>query len=120
MDKGLLVRQQFLAVLLAILVGLSLTPETLQAAFGIYGEEDQKDDKTGPVRTDVSQINAYNRVHRRSNIWINISNYGFFGNNSQGRSDANDDPCRPGEWAPQAEYPGGSGNQYLFMGAGHH
>lgn len=117
MDKGLLVRQQFLAVLLAILVGLSLTPETLQAAFGVYGEEDQKDDKTGPVRTDVSQINAYNRVHRRSNIWINISNYGFFGNNSQGRSDANDDPCRPGEWAPQAEYPGGSGNQYLFMGA---
>lgn len=71
----------------------------------------------GPVRTDVSQINSYNRVHRRSNIWMNITNWGFFGNNGEGQRDAMDDPCRPGEWAPQCEYPGGSDINYLFMGA---
>ena len=74
------------------------------------------DDKVGPVRTDVSQINSMNRVHRRSNIWINITNRGYFGNDTPGRSTALNDPCRSGEWAQQCEYPGGTGVQYLFQG----
>ncbi len=73
--------------------------------------------KGGPLRTDLAQVNAYNRVHRRSNIWVNITNWGYFGNSGENRRDAMDDPCRPGEWAPQCEYPGGSNIQYLFMGS---
>lgn len=75
------------------------------------------DASKGPVRTALAQINAYNRVHRRSNLWMNITNWGFFGNYSRGDRRAMDDPCIPGELAPQAEYPGGSKVQYLFMGA---
>ncbi|MBM3329024.1 MAG: hypothetical protein FJY67_06065 [Calditrichaeota bacterium] len=83
--------------------------------------DEPKDDGAqikGPVRhgTDLAQLNAYNRVHRRSNIWMNMTNYGFFGNNGPGDRNAKDDPCN-GEWAPQAEYPGGSKVQYLFQGA---
>jgi len=73
--------------------------------------------RKGPQRIAVSQINRMNRVHRRSNIWMNITNWGYFGNSGENRSDAMDDPCRPGEWAPQCEYPGGSNVQYLFMGS---
>ena len=35
---------------------------------------DDIEKKVGPIRTDISQINSMNRVHRRSNIWLNISN----------------------------------------------
>ncbi len=55
-----------------------------------------------------------NRVHRQSSIWMNISNFGFFGYNS---NEFMDDPCTPGLEPPQAEYPGGSGVEYLFQGA---
>ncbi|MDP8239539.1 MAG: hypothetical protein P9X24_10660 [Candidatus Hatepunaea meridiana] len=73
----------------------------------------------GPVRTDVSQINKMNRVHRRSNIYLNITNWGFFGNTGENRTRDKDymtDPCT-GEWAPQCEYPGGSRINYMFMGS---
>ncbi len=72
--------------------------------------------RVGPERVDVAQLNQMNRVHRRSNIWMNITNYGFFGNDGE-TTGGMDDPCRPGEWAPQCEYPGGSDIQYLFQGA---
>lgn len=98
----------------ALAVMLALAWEA-HAAFDAPAPNVEK--KVGPVRTDVSAINSYNRVHRRSNIWMNITNYGYFGNDGSERSSADDDPCRPGEWAPQCEYPGGSGVQYLFMGA---
>ncbi len=103
------------AVMLIILVFLIAYPSNTQAALSEPGLEDEK--KIGPVRPDVSQINMYNRVHRRSNIWMNITNYGYFGNSGAGQRDADDDPCRPGEWAPQCEYPGGSRVNYLFMGS---
>lgn len=77
---------------------------------------DELGDKIGPVRTDVSQINVMNRVHRRSNIWINIANKGYFGNSEESSREAVKDPCLTGEWAPQAEYPGGAGVQYLYQG----
>ena len=60
---------------------------------------------------------VYNRVHRKSNMWMNITNWGYFGNSAPGANDAQEDPAYPGTWAPQCEYPGGSNEQYLFMGA---
>ncbi len=65
---------------------------------------------------DVANPNVYNRVHRKSNMWMNVTNWGYFGNNSPNRQDAQVDP-EYGVWAPQCEYPGGSDVQYLFMGA---
>ncbi len=94
---------------------LYIAPETSQAALDEPAIDNGKD--RGPVRISVSQINSYNRVHRRSNIWLNITNWGYFGNSGENRTDGMDDPCRPGEWAPQMEYPGGSFVQYLFMGS---
>ena len=103
------------AAILLIMIFLIAYPSNTQAALSERGLEEEK--KVGPARPDVSQINMYNRVHRRSNIWMNITNYGYFGNDEAGRNTADDDPCRPGEWAPQCEYPGGSRVNYLFMGA---
>ena len=52
--------------------------------------------RVGPERTDISQLNRMNRVSRRSNIWMNFTNYGYFGNSGAGAPGATDDPCRPG------------------------
>lgn len=104
----------------AALLTISLTvlpTEKSYAAASSEVIEERTPEKGGPIRVDLAQINSYNRVHRRSNIWMNITNFGFFGNDGKGIREANDDPCRPGEWAPQAEYPGGSKVQYLFQGA---
>ncbi len=71
----------------------------------------------GPVRTDLSAPNTANRVHRVGNIWMNITNWGFFGNYSIWGGLGMDDPEYPGTWAPQCEYPANSNIQYLFQGA---
>jgi len=71
----------------------------------------------GPVRTALSAPNTQNRVHRVGNIWMNFTNWGFFGNRSVWGSLGMDDPEYPGTWAPQCEYPANSGVQYLFQGA---
>ena len=68
-------------------------------------------------QTAVSNPNTYNRTHRKTNVWLTVTNWGYIGNNSPSRSDALEDPEYPGTWAPQCEYPGGSDVQYLFMGA---
>ena len=73
--------------------------------------------KNGIRTTDVANPFTYNRTHRKSNVWLTITNWGYIGNNSPGRSDAMEDPEYPGTWAPQCEFPGGSDIQYLFMGA---
>ncbi|RJP80010.1 MAG: hypothetical protein C4524_04300 [Candidatus Zixiibacteriota bacterium] len=74
-------------------------------------------EKYEPPQTDLYNIARYNRVHRKGNIWLNITNWGFFGNESIGSASAMEDPEYPGTWAPQCEYPGNSNTQYLFMGA---
>ncbi len=76
----------------------------------------------GPVRkgvavTQLSNQNMQNRVHRAGGVWMNMTNYGFFGNDNRGDANAMADPEYPGVYAPQLEYPGGSGREYLFMGA---
>lgn len=75
--------------------------------------------KGGPARIDLANPNIQNRVHRVGNMWMNITNWGFFGNYSVwgGVRDAMDDPEYPGTWAPQCEYPADSDIQYLFQGA---
>ncbi|MCX6641009.1 MAG: hypothetical protein NTW14_11120 [bacterium] len=67
--------------------------------------------------TNIYNINRYNRVHRKGNIWMNFTNWGFFGNYGPGDPAAMQDPEFPGTWAPQCEYPANSQQQYLFMGA---
>jgi len=72
----------------------------------------------GPVRIAVTIPNNQNRVHSAGKMWMNITNFGYFGNDSPGWPGGTlEDPCHPGEWAPQCEFPGGSGQQYLYMGA---
>src|SRR3990170_2019720 len=51
-------------------------------------------------------------VHRESNLWLTITNWGFLG--SQGGSQWDSETNLP---APSAEFPGGSGFEYLFQGA---
>ncbi len=58
-----------------------------------------------------------NRVHRFGKVWINMTNQGWFGNEAQDANGTLDDSCLPGVWAPQLEYPGGSGQQYLYQGS---
>jgi len=76
----------------------------------------------GPVRKESSRVmasdqNMENRVHRAGAMWMNITNYGFYGNDNVGQTDALTDPEYPGVYAPQLEFPGGSRREYLFMGA---
>jgi hypothetical protein len=76
----------------------------------------------GPMRghgdaLDFAQPNAQNRVHREGNVWMNITNHGFFGNAGPGQYDAVHDPCPPNMWAPQCEFPAGSMQEYLFQAA---
>jgi len=70
-------------------------------------------------RVEVANPNAQNRVHRRSNMWMNITNWGFFGNYFiySAYDQPMEDPEYPGTYAPQCEFPGGSDVQYLFKGA---
>jgi hypothetical protein len=53
------------------------------------------------------------RVHKVGNMWLTITNYGIFGN----QSDASIKDPETGLPAPSCEYPGGSGMEYLFQGA---
>ncbi len=74
----------------------------------------------GPVRPralDIANPNIENRVHREGNVWMNITNYGYFGNSGPEQNNGMEDPCPPGSWAPQGEFPGGSDQQYLYQGA---
>jgi hypothetical protein len=73
--------------------------------------------KENSRNTDICTPFSDNRVHRQSNMWLNITNYGFFGNKGTTDAATLDDPCQPGVWAPQLEYPAGSDVQYLFQGA---
>ena len=68
---------------------------------------------------NITNPNTQNRVHRRSNMWMNITNWGFFGNyfiNSTGYTPMTD-PEYPGTYAPQCEFPAGSDVMYLYQGA---
>ncbi|MFH1733740.1 MAG: hypothetical protein ABIE92_03440 [bacterium] len=74
------------------------------------------DAKNPPRGIDVSNIARTNRTHRKGNLWLTVTNWGFFGNFSSSSTRAFDDPEYPGLWAPQCEYPGNSDVQYLYQG----
>jgi len=69
-----------------------------------------------PYELDQANPNVMNRVHRKSNVWMNITNWGIIGNWSPGTPNAMGDPEYPGTVAPQCEFPAGSDIQYLFKG----
>ncbi|MDK9701298.1 MAG: hypothetical protein OEM52_14255, partial [bacterium] len=75
----------------------------------------------GPIRKDYSvdivNPDVRNRVHRVGNMWMNITNFGFFGNYSVRNDNAMVDPEYPGTYAPQAEFPAGSDQTYLYQAA---
>ncbi len=101
---------KFTAIGLACFCLASITHAELESA-----NEDAP--PKGPIRIDLANPNIQNRVHRVGNIWMNITNYGYFGNYSPWGGLGMDDPEYPGTWAPQCEYPAGSKTQYLFQGA---
>jgi hypothetical protein len=97
-----------------LLAGLFVVIATMLSAYAASGPE------RGPVRArglDVANPQLENRVHRAGNVWMNITNGGFLGNDGMEQSGASDDPCPPNDWAPQCEYPAGSGQQYLYRAA---
>jgi len=51
------------------------------------------------------------KTHNVGNVWLTISNFGFFGNDEQ------IDTRGTEEWFPKCEFPAGSGVDYLFQGA---
>jgi hypothetical protein len=73
--------------------------------------------RRGPERIAVANPNVQNRVHRAGELWMNFTNYGYFGNYSIWGGSGMDDPEYPGVWAPQCDFPGGSHTQYLYQGA---
>ena len=76
------------------------------------------DDARGPVskgfRVPAEYIDEANRTIDVGLLWMTITNHGYFGNDAPGRNTELIDPCT-GEWAVQAEYPGGTGVQYLYQ-----
>src|SRR4030067_472165 len=52
------------------------------------------------------------RVHNVGNLWLSVTNYGVLGSQSGNLRD----PCTY-KYAPSAEFPAGTGMNYLFQGA---
>lgn len=90
-------------------------------AFGMIGQALAKNrpytrsPMRGPVQTAVANPNVENRVHNAGKMWMNITNRGYLGNDGPQQTDRLQDPCPPGNWAPQCEFPGGSEQNYLFQ-----
>ncbi len=104
-----MVGTRFCSILLILLIGCF--PGFAWAAHDI----DQPGPAKGPVRTAVANPNTQNRVHNAGRMWMNFTNRGWFGNDSPNGPQRQEDPCNPGVWAPQCEFPGGSGQQYLYQ-----
>ena len=72
---------------------------------------------TGVLQLALGQAPCLqNHIHDQGRIAMNVASTSILGNAEQEFSDAMDDPCLPGRWAPQLEYPAGSGIQYLYEG----
>jgi hypothetical protein len=89
-----------------VLVSLLTRAFSAMAPVKVYSE--------GDMVTDSKQTYSpvpYNRVHRAGLFWLNVTNTGYFGN-----PDTTRDPCT-GRLAVSGELPGGSGTDFLFVGA---
>lgn len=74
----------------------------------------------GPLRLQRSTLDdpfIENWVQHSGSIAMNENNMGTFGNWFEGMPERDFDPCPPNQWAPQCEFPDGSNQQYLFVGA---
>lgn len=87
-----------------LIVGLAM----LVTAAGAHDDRSIVE-KYQPGNIATSNINRYNRTHRKGNVWLTVTNWGFFGNYGPTDPSAMEDPEFPGTWAPQCEYPGNSG-----------
>jgi hypothetical protein len=103
-------------IFISLFIALLALAATLEARDNPVGPVAQKYE---PPETDVlHNIARYNRTHRKGNVWLTVTNWGFFGNLGKGDSEAMSDPEYMNQiWAPQCEFPGNSNIQYLFMGA---
>ncbi len=89
---------------------------------GTIFAEDGPDNQTAPRRRPAVSTPAIDeKTHDVGQLFLTISNWGFFGSQR-----GEDDPrlCiiyetgdKAGQCRPSAEYPGGSGLEYLFQGA---
>lgn len=87
-------------------------------AFAYIDTSRDVENVAGPVskgfHVPAEYIEEANRTIDVGLLWMTITNHGYFGNDGEGRTDALIDPCT-GLWAVQAEYPGGTGVQYLYQ-----
>jgi hypothetical protein len=100
---------RFTVILVSILlVGASVAARAANAPF-------DPNRNRGPVRPglDVARPNSMNRVHNAGKMAMNVTNYGYLGNGTP--ASGMHDPCPPGNWAPQCEYPKGSHQEYLYQ-----
>jgi len=105
---------------LALLLGLlfALMAFNIYARTGPWGQQGD----VGPrARPQVMQPVTDDKTHDVGQLFLTVSNWGSFGS---GRGDGTDPDCKKwesgenaGECRPSGEYPGGSGIEYLFMGA---
>jgi hypothetical protein len=98
----------------SLIIALLVSALSLEARDNPVGSVIQKYEPP-QIQVDNYNIARYNRTHRKGNVWLTITNWGFFGNLSKGDQGALKDPEYPELWAPQCEYPGNSKIQYLFM-----
>ncbi|HVP35710.1 MAG TPA: hypothetical protein VMT04_01810, partial [Terriglobales bacterium] len=78
-----------------------------------------KDSKGVSSKVEVDQSHkvpslpcTQQRVHRESNLWFTITNWGFLGSEARNFEDS-----ETGLPAPSADFPGGSDLEYMFLGA---
>ncbi len=96
-------------------IAICLILFTLRGVDARIGIRPEFDNKNSPSRSiSVDQLQLENRVHNVGNLWLNITNYGYIGNLDPWAAGFQRDPCT-NEWAPQLEFPGGSGMQYLYQ-----
>jgi len=76
-----------------------------------------EDEPVGPIDKNIRSTNSLqveNRTHDVGNILVTVTNWGYLGNSSASLPGYMVDPCT-NDWAPQLEFPAGSGVQYMWQ-----
>ncbi len=107
----------FMQRLLSVSMLILLTLLLLSLPVLLPAGQPEPDRKEAPRTDNFANPYTDNRTHRASNMWLTVNNWGFLGNFNTSSPDWMEDPEYPGQWAPQCEYPGGSGVQYLYKAA---
>lgn len=107
-------RKVIWAVALILLFGLAMTVQARPAPQPLL--------KPNNSSAGMEVPNTQNRTHRVGNVFLTVSNWGFFGSQRSGSDDLNcfrDEVDNPGSvaCAPSAEFPANSNIEYLFQGA---